>query len=79
VAGEIVKTADVSTVTLADAIARYGAPQFIKVDVEGHEFEVLGGLKTPVRYLSFEYHVRGDGVERALACLNTWPRSDRYA
>ena len=67
--GEIVKTADVSTVTLADAIARYGAPQFIKVDVEGHEFEVLGGLKTPVRYLSFEYHVRGNGVERALACL----------
>ena len=67
--GEVVKTAAVSTITLRDAIAQYGAPQFIKVDVEGHELEVLGGLSRPVRYLSYEYHVRGDGIEKALSCL----------
>jgi len=41
--------------TMDAAIARYGKPAFVKVDVEGHEQEVLAGLSAPVPALSFEF------------------------
>jgi FkbM family methyltransferase len=44
------------TVTTLDAlISRYGLPRFIKIDVEGFEREVLGGLSCQVPFLSFEF------------------------
>jgi FkbM family methyltransferase len=45
----------VEVVTLQSLVERYGEPKFVKVDVEGYEAEVLAGLTTPVRALSFEY------------------------
>jgi FkbM family methyltransferase len=45
----------VEVVTLQTLIERYGEPAFVKVDVEGYEAEVLAGLTTPIRGLSFEY------------------------
>jgi FkbM family methyltransferase len=40
--------------TLDRLIAAHGAPAFVKIDVEGHEAEVLAGLSAPVPALSFE-------------------------
>ena len=45
----------VAVVTLQSLVERYGEPEFVKVDVEGYEAEVLAGLATPVRAVSFEY------------------------
>ncbi|CAN5338265.1 hypothetical protein BH11BAC5_BH11BAC5_30150 [soil metagenome] len=45
---------DVNTETLDAMIHKFGKPQYIKIDVEGHEKEVIEGLSKPVNYLSFE-------------------------
>lgn len=45
----------VTLVTLDDLIAEYGAPAYVKIDVEGFELEVLAGLSAPVPLVSVEY------------------------
>jgi FkbM family methyltransferase len=35
-------------------IEKYGVPKYIKIDVEGFEYEVIKGMKTPVPLISFE-------------------------
>jgi FkbM family methyltransferase len=49
------KSVQVDVTTLDELIAEYGEPAFCKIDVEGFEAEVLGGLSRPLRALSFEY------------------------
>jgi FkbM family methyltransferase len=53
--------------TLDELVDRHGEPRFCKIDVEGSELDVLRGLSTPVRALSFEY--LPPVAERAVACV----------
>jgi FkbM family methyltransferase len=46
---------EVLVITLAELIEIHGQPDFIKIDVEGHEDHVLSTLSHAVRALSFEY------------------------
>lgn len=43
-------------VTLDTLIEQYGQPDFVKIDVEGWEQEVVEGLSHPVKGISFEFH-----------------------
>lgn len=51
------KSGSIPIITLEDLIEKYGQPSFIKIDVEGMELEVLKGLRSPVKGISFEYTV----------------------
>ena len=56
----------VETTTIEDLISAYGAPAFIKIDVEGYELQVIRGLQRPVPYLSFEVNLpefRSEGLQ----------------
>jgi FkbM family methyltransferase len=46
---------EVPVVTLDDLVDRHGLPDFMKIDVEGHEAAVLAGLSRPIPALSFEF------------------------
>jgi FkbM family methyltransferase len=57
---------DVQTVTLEQLIAEHGLPCYVKIDVEGHELEVLRGLRHAVPLISFELNLpefRSEGFE----------------
>jgi FkbM family methyltransferase len=61
------KAVAVPVTTLDVLIEKYGAPAFIKIDVEGFEEEVLQGLTHAVNALSFEFTTIQRDV--ALACI----------
>lgn len=48
---------DVKTTTLDEVINKYGTPYFIKIDVEGYEYEVIKGLTKLLEntYFAFEW------------------------
>jgi len=56
----------VPTTTLEDLFTDIGVPFFVKIDVEGYEFNVLRGMKRPVPFLSFEVNLpefRSEGLQ----------------
>lgn len=62
------ETINVRVTTMDAMISEFGMPRFCKIDVEGHEAEVLAGLSRPVAALSVEF-VAG-GLDVAMACLD---------
>jgi FkbM family methyltransferase len=56
-------------ITLDDLIERHGLPDFLKIDVEGMDAEVLKGLHRKPKFLSFEYHMNPPLWENAQGCL----------
>lgn len=61
------RTVAVPVVTLDDLILEYGKPAFMKIDVEGYEYEVLKGLSEPAGTICFEF--TPELMETALDCI----------
>ncbi len=64
-----VKTAQIEVDTLDNLMSRHGIPHYIKIDVEGHEFEVIKGLNTAIPHMSVEYHLNDDDCEQKFALI----------
>jgi FkbM family methyltransferase len=62
------RAGEVRVTTLDELIRRFGMPDFVKIDVEGLEGEVLAGLSHPPPALSFEYLTAAR--DRALTCVD---------
>lgn len=76
-AGAEWKTAYQVTVTTLDAaVARFGAPAFVKVDVEGFEAEVLAGLSQPVQSGSIEF--AAEALDTTFSCVDRLVRLADY-
>jgi FkbM family methyltransferase len=70
------ETVEVPVVTLDALIETYGVPAFVKIDVEGHESEVLAGLTRSLPALSVEF-VAGDLAATSL-CVRRLSELARY-
>lgn len=57
----------VEITTLDDSIREFGSPSFIKIDVEGFEYQVLSGLSRPVPGMSIEF--AGEQIEKTYKCM----------
>lgn len=71
------ESVSVRKVPLDDLVARYGEPDFAKVDVEGAEADVLRGSSRPLRAMSVEFQAADLAVtEECLAILDGWGAYD---
>lgn len=71
---------EVETVTIEELISEFGEPFYIKIDVEGHELNVLKGMRNPVPYLSFEVNLPEflpEGLE-CVALLGALAKEGRF-
>lgn len=57
----------VPVTTLDKLIDQFGIPAFIKIDVEGYEYQVIQGLSRPVRSLSLEF--TPEFLDSTLRCI----------
>lgn len=61
---------EVRVTTLDALIQSFGVPDYIKVDVEGFDLEVLNGLSSAIRLLSFEFNTQASLIRIAERCID---------
>ena len=66
----------VPVTTMDRLVEVYGTPEFCKIDVEGFEYNVLGGLTQAIPILSFEY--TPERIQPALDCIDRLTRLGQY-
>jgi len=62
------RSVTIDVTTLDALIAQHGRPAFIKLDVEGYEYEALKGLSQAVKYVCFEF--TPEFIESAGKCVD---------
>lgn len=58
----------ITITTMDNLIQQYGIPSFCKIDVEGFELQVLTGLHSKIKMISFEFMY--EFLEDALKCID---------
>jgi len=71
-------TIKVATRTLDSLLRQFGRPDYIKIDVEGYEAEVLSGLHQPIPLITFEVNLP-DFQQQGLACIRRLAAIDSAA
>jgi FkbM family methyltransferase len=69
---------EVNVVSLDSLIDEFGTPDYVKIDVEGFDLEVLRGLSQPIALLSFEFNSQPGLIEVAEQCIAYVDRLGRY-
>jgi FkbM family methyltransferase len=64
------ESVDVQTTTLDSIINQYGEPDFVKIDVEGYEYEVLNGLTLLLHKSIFAFEWAEEQYERILKTIS---------
>ena len=72
--GKVKGQIEVPVTTLDALIRRFGKPAYCKIDVEGYELEVLGGLSQPIDLISLEYHHDEEDLKKLAFCLDALSR-----
>ena len=67
-----------NVVTLDFLIDEFGVPDYVKIDVEGFDLEVLRGLSRPIALLSFEFNTQPSLIEIAEQCIRYIDRLGQY-
>ena len=67
---------EVEMTTLDAVIAEFGAPDFVKIDVEGYEAQVLAGLSTPLDAGSIEF--AAEALDTTFVCVERLLELDAY-
>lgn len=76
---DLIKNNKVVVEKIESYIKKYGIPIYIKIDVEGYEYEVIRGLETAVPLISFEANLP-EFCQESINCINYLSSisSDKY-